>query len=693
MRIANMLRHLVFALTLLGAGAAAHEAAAQGTLSSGETGTGSILAGGGTTTWTFTANAGDAWVVRIGELTQSGALSPRIRVYSPSAVLLDWGFGAVAAEAAGTAPASGTYTIEVGDNAGTTASGTYQLSLALSGHAVSVPVGDEGGALTNGQRHTGALGVGELDVWTVSANAGDAIVVRAGELSPGSSLTPQVRLYSPTGTLLDWGYGAAAAHATATAPVSGEYLVVASDYSSGFAGSGGYQLTLACSGASVTTLEGDEGGALGNGELHSGLVDVGDLDAWTVTLAVDEAVVVRMGETTSGSALTPQLLLYSPTGVLLDWGYGAAAAEVVARATVAGQYLVVAADYSSGFAGSGGYRLSMARTGAAVAVSAGDEGGPLGNGLMPTGAALVGELDAWTFSANAGDAFVVRMGEVVPASSLTPQLRVYSPAGVLLDWGYGAAAAEVVGTAPATGEYLVVVSDYSSGFAGSGEYRLTLARSAAPFATTAGDEGGPLVPGLSFGALPPGDLDLWSLDAIAGQALIATMEETVIGSPLTPQLRLYSPAGVLLDWSYGSSRAQVSANAPMDGSYLVVASDYSSGFAGSGGYRLTPYYTTGTDDTPQAFRLMLAPPSPNPCAGRTVLRFGLAAVGDASLAIYDAQGRLVRTLLEERGKPAGEYAVEWDGGDTRGVRLRPGVYLARLQAAGRSLVQKVLLVQ
>ena len=41
--------------------------------------------------------------------------------------------------------------------------------------------------------------IGDLDVWTVTALAGEAIVARVGELVSGSGLTPQVRIYSPTG--------------------------------------------------------------------------------------------------------------------------------------------------------------------------------------------------------------------------------------------------------------------------------------------------------------------------------------------------------------------------------------------------------------------------------------------------------------------------------------------------------------
>lgn len=808
MRIGTMVQRFMFAVALLSSAFVPREARAVGPLQSGETGTGSIAPGGGTSTWTFSANTGDAIVVRIGEISQTGALSPRIRVLSPSAVQIGTNYGALAAEVSAAATASGTFSIVVDDAAGITASGTYRLSLTISGHSVVVPGGDEGGALTNGLRHTGSLALGDLDAYTFNATAGDAIVLRMGESVTGSALTPELRLYSPAGALVDWGYGAAATEVAANAPVTGEYLVVASDYTSGFAGTGDYQLTLARTGAAVSVSGGDEGGPLGNGTLHTGSLELGDLDVWTFTANVGDAIVARMGETVPGSAFAPEVRVYSPAGVLVDWSYGAAAGEATANAPVSGEYLVIASDLTSGFAGSGGYRLNVVRSGAPISVSGGDEGGSLGNGIMHTGSVALGDLDAWTFTATAGDAFVARIGETVPGSTFAPEVRVYSPTGALVDWSYGAAAGEAAATAPvsgqyvviasdltsgfagsgsyrltvartgtpvavsagdeggpmtngamhlgnaelgdldawtvsanagdamvvrigettpgsvfapqvriysptgallgsnygaaasevavtaaSTGDYLVVASDFTPGFAGSGDYRLTLARSGATFVTSAGDEGGPLMPGLSFGYLGQGDLDLWSLSAIVGQSLVAVMEETVIGSALTPQLRLYSPAGALLDWHYGASRAQVNATAPMTGSYLLVASDYSSGFAGSGNYRITPYYTTGTDDAPRTFELMLAPASPNPFMGRTSMRFSLATVSDAALEVFDAQGRLVRTLLNEKAKPAGEYVVEWDGRGASGAALRAGVYLARLAVPGRELVRKVMLTK
>jgi hypothetical protein len=59
--------------------------------------------------------------------------------------------------------------------------------------------------------------------------------------------------------------------------------------------------------------------------------------------------------------------------------------------------------------------------------------GVLVNGARATGfIAAPGALDQWTFSANAGDAIVVRMGEAVAGSPRKPRVRLYGPDATLL---------------------------------------------------------------------------------------------------------------------------------------------------------------------------------------------------------------------------------------------------------------------
>ncbi|MEO0108265.1 MAG: FlgD immunoglobulin-like domain containing protein, partial [candidate division WOR-3 bacterium] len=63
---------------------------------------------------------------------------------------------------------------------------------------------------------------------------------------------------------------------------------------------------------------------------------------------------------------------------------------------------------------------------------------------------------------------------------------------------------------------------------------------------------------------------------------------------------------------------------------------------------------------------------------------GVADLRPENLAIFDAQGRLVRRVALQ-GLQSGEATIRWNGCDERGRGLPSGVYLARLELGGRAL--------
>lgn len=70
--------------------------------------------------------------------------------------------------------------------------------------------------------------------------------------------------------------------------------------------------------------------------------------------------------------------------------------------------------------------------------------------------------------------------------------------------------------------------------------------------------------------------------------------------------------------------------------------------------------------------------SPNPLNPNTELSFYLSGEGPVRVTIYDVQGRLVKTLMDEyRG--SGEQRVRWDGSSDRGRTVPSGVYFIRIQ--------------
>jgi hypothetical protein len=100
--------------------------------------------------------------------------------------------------------------------------------------------------------------------------------------------------------------------------------------------------------------------------------------------------------------------------------------------------------------------------------------------------------------------------------------------------------------------------------------------------------------------------------------------------------------------------------------------------------------TTGTEDTPD-FQSSGLIAYPNPFNPRTQLAFTLEQSEPVSLRVYDAAGRLVRTLLNE-SRAAGEQSVSWDGTDEDGIGVGAGVYHVQLAARSGKLLTKLVLV-
>ena len=84
-----------------------------------------------------------------------------------------------------------------------------------------------------------------------------------------------------------------------------------------------------------------------------------------------------------------------------------------------------------------------------------------------------------------------------------------------------------------------------------------------------------------------------------------------------------------------------------------------------------------------------APPRPTPAIGHATFRYALAAPAAVTLVVFDAAGRRTRMLESPQPKNAGRYDVTWDGHDDDGRLVSPGVYIARLEVAGRAYEQRV----
>ena len=102
----------------------------------------------------------------------------------------------------------------------------------------------------------------------------------------------------------------------------------------------------------------------------------------------------------------------------------------------------------------------------------------------------------------------------------------------------------------------------------------------------------------------------------------------------------------------------------------------------------------GAESTTKPLSSWLGAPTPHPipfAAPGTEIGYGLAEPGDVELAIYDAAGRCLRQLVIG-SRVVGDHRAFWDGRDTRGAQVAPGVYFYRLAAGGREIGHRKLVI-
>jgi hypothetical protein len=382
---------------------------------------------GGLDVWSFNANQGDGLMLRMGARDGS-SLSPWIRLYGPDGALIEEATHASSFNRdnhlTATAPATGVYTVVVSAMF-LNQTGAYLLNLGRA----PVRAGDQDSELINGFAVLDALPMGGLDLFSFNANQGDSLMVRMGARS-GSSLSPWIRLYGPNGALIEQASHASSFNrdnfVTATAPETGVHTVVISAAHLGQ--SGNYGLHLARAPGEISVAEEDEGGELLNGAIHTGRIDVGDLDVWNFEAAQGDGLMLRMGATEG--ALTPWIRLYGPDGELVEEATAASSFNrdniLTLQAPDTGIYTVAASAAHLGQ--SGNYALHLARSPGDFIVSEGDNGGPLTNGVTHTGTMTIGDMDMWSFIGTPGDSNVL----TVVAVDFTPRLRVYGPSGELV---------------------------------------------------------------------------------------------------------------------------------------------------------------------------------------------------------------------------------------------------------------------
>ena len=87
-------------------------------------------------------------------------------------------------------------------------------------------------------------------------------------------------------------------------------------------------------------------------------------------------------------------------------------------------------------------------------------------------------------------------------------------------------------------------------------------------------------------------------------------------------------------------------------------------------------------------RLNITGIHPNPTSGIAEIGFHTPVAGPARIVIYDCRGREVNCLVDGFAS-AGEHAISWNGTTDGAKPVASGVYIVRLEAAGRTTAGKV----
>ena len=206
-------------------------------IQAGQTITGAI-APGQSDYFSFSATNGESVTILMGRGFGEAFFSPQLELYSPNGLLVSTSDSPSVTISALLLTNTGNYLIVCHD-ANDLFSASYGLSLIKNPDS-NLPDPD-GGVLLPGERKTGNIGLGDLDVFSFSATNGDSVTVLMGSAFGEAGFVPQLELYAPSRRLLTIASGAPA-RLSECLDESGTYLIVCRDVAGVYGGS--YDISL-----------------------------------------------------------------------------------------------------------------------------------------------------------------------------------------------------------------------------------------------------------------------------------------------------------------------------------------------------------------------------------------------------------------------------------------------------------------
>ncbi|MBI5711672.1 MAG: T9SS type A sorting domain-containing protein [Candidatus Eisenbacteria bacterium] len=156
------------------------------------------------------------------------------------------------------------------------------------------------------------------------------------------------------------------------------------------------------------------------------------------------------------------------------------------------------------------------------------------------------------------------------------------------------------------------------------------------------------------------------------------------GQPRICLAAVDTATGLATDWDPGTDGRVWSLTA--EGNTIYAGG----GFTRAGGLPAVGLaaFSLPEEPLPTPVPFALAQSIPNPAHSSAIIRFALPEAAPVTLSVYDLQGRRVATLLDHVLQAAGRHDVP-----VQADRWKPGVYLYRLEARGRSATRKMVVVE
>ena len=414
----------------------------------------------------------------------------------------------------------------------------------------------EAQTISYGETITGNLSVnGEVDYYTFYGSAGDKALLVLTENSTSYPLEPKMKLFSPSGQLLDTVVDAAQASLFKVLPVNGSYTVFVSDLDGD--DTGDYALFVQRTFDPGLAIE------INYGETLTGDISTdGEMDTFTFPGTIGDKVLISLTENSYSYTLEPRFKLEGPTGDLITTVYDVAQASYFVTLQSTGTYTIIVSDNYPGD-DTGDYALFVQRTfdpGLANEINYGE--------TLTGDISTDGEMDTFTFPGTIGDKVLISLTEDSYSYTLDPRFKLEDPAGDLITTAYDAAQASYFVTLQSTGTYTIIVSDDYPGD-DTGEYALFIQRTFDPGLAGEINYGQTLDGNISH----DGEFNTYTFHANANDSIILTMTEFATSYTLEPFVQLYSPTGEFIGSGSNSTQVTIGHKLEQSGTYTILAAD------------------------------------------------------------------------------------------------------------------------